>query len=228
MEYLTKKFFVVQTPKINLKSQPTIIMEPSKLVSFLFAVPSCIFCSNIQEAFSSYFHYLFFFHKSQIKFFSNHLRIIKYHKEVCSQLHPGIEGCGYKDQACLFPTLHDYSEWCGCSSNHGVYCGYYWEYGDSLSHTAGMLWGDWRVCIFELLWLFFGKEVVFSTPPVLPYPYWSSACLTKPLFPQGRKDVTALRCSEPLWSKFGGPSKVFAILCRWDRLVIKLCISRLI
>ena len=28
-----------------------------------------------------------------------------------------------------------------------------------------------------------------------------------------RKDVTALRCSEPLRSKVGGPSKVFAILC---------------
>ena len=27
------------------------------------------------------------------------------------------------------------------------------------------------------------------------------------------KDVTALRCSEPLRSKVGGPSKVFAMLC---------------
>ena len=42
------------------------------------------------------------------------------------------------------------------------YCGYYVEYGDCLSHTAGMLWGDWRVCVIETLWLFFGKEVVFS------------------------------------------------------------------
>ena len=41
----------------------------------------------------------------------------------------------------------------------------------------------------------------------------SSTFLTKPLFPQGREDVTALRCSEPLRSKVGGPSKVFAILC---------------
>ena len=40
-----------------------------------------------------------------------------------------------------------------------------------------------------------------------------STFLTKPLFPQGREDVTALRCSEPLRSKVGGPSKVFAILC---------------
>ena len=59
------------------------------------------------------------------------------------------------------------------------YCGYYGEYGDCLSHTAGMLWGDWRVCVIETLCLFFGKEVVFfenlpsivfmtlSVPPVL-------------------------------------------------------------
>ena len=41
----------------------------------------------------------------------------------------------------------------------------------------------------------------------------SSTFLTKPLFPQEREDVTALRCSEPLRSKVGGPSKVFAMLC---------------
>jgi len=29
------------------------------------------------------------------------------------------------------------------------YGGYYGEYGDCLSHTAGMLWGDWRVCVIE-------------------------------------------------------------------------------
>ena len=40
-----------------------------------------------------------------------------------------------------------------------------------------------------------------------------STFLTKPLFPQGREDVTALRCSEPLRYKVGGPSKVFAMLC---------------
>ena len=40
-----------------------------------------------------------------------------------------------------------------------------------------------------------------------------STFLTKPLFPQGREDVTALRCSEPLRYKGGGPSKVFAKLC---------------
>ena len=34
-----------------------------------------------------------------------------------------------------------------------------------------------------------------------------STFLTKPLFPQGREDVTALRCSEPLRYKVGGPIK---------------------
>jgi hypothetical protein len=28
----------------------------------------------------------------------------------------------------------------------GILRGYYWEYGDCLSHTVGMLWGDWRGC----------------------------------------------------------------------------------
>ena len=40
-----------------------------------------------------------------------------------------------------------------------------------------------------------------------------STFLTKPLFPQGREDVTALRCSEPLRYKVVGSSKVYAILC---------------
>ena len=37
-----------------------------------------------------------------------------------------------------------------------------------------------------------------------------STFLTKPLFPQEREDVTALRCSEPLRYKVGGPSKAYA------------------
>ena len=72
-----------------------------------------------------------------------------------------------------------------------------------------------------------------------------STFLTKPLFPQEREDVTALRCSEPLRSKVGGPSKVFAMLCGmgppgvrwgigwvlpcckawWQRMVIELGLS---
>ena len=41
----------------------------------------------------------------------------------------------------------------------------------------------------------------------------SSTFLTKPLFPQEREDVTALRCSEPLRYKVGGPIKGLAMLC---------------
>ena len=40
-----------------------------------------------------------------------------------------------------------------------------------------------------------------------------SIFFSKPHFPQGREDVTALQCSEPLRSKVGGPSKVCVILC---------------
>ena len=45
-----------------------------------------------------------------------------------------------------------------------------------------------------------------------------STFLIKPLFPQGREDVTALRCSEPLRYKVGGPSKVSPCCAGWDRL----------
>ena len=49
-----------------------------------------------------------------------------------------------------------------------------------------------------------------------------STFLTKPLFPQGREDVTALRCSEPLRYKVGGPSKVSPCCAGWDRLIMDL------
>ena len=45
-----------------------------------------------------------------------------------------------------------------------------------------------------------------------------STFLTKPLFPQGREDVTALRCSEPLRSKVGGPKLSAPGCAGWDRL----------
>ena len=46
----------------------------------------------------------------------------------------------------------------------------------------------------------------------------SSTAFPKPLSPQGTGDVTALRCSEPLRSKVGGPSKVSPDCAGWDRL----------
>ena len=45
-----------------------------------------------------------------------------------------------------------------------------------------------------------------------------STSFPKPLSPQGTGDVTALRCSEPLRSKVGGPSKVSPDCAGWDRL----------
>ena len=45
-----------------------------------------------------------------------------------------------------------------------------------------------------------------------------STAFPKPLSPQGTGDVTALRCSEPLRSKVGGPSKVSPDCAGWARL----------
>ena len=94
---------------------------------------------------------------------------------VSDDILAGIEGCGYKDQARFFVAYHDDSGWSGCSCNHGVYCGYYGQYGDYFSHTAGMLWGDWRVCTFETLCLPLAKRRLFEnlpsivfTPPSVP------------------------------------------------------------
>ena len=69
-----------------------------------------------------------------------------------------------------------------------------------------------ELSLHSLASLFPIKEGIFSNPSV-SLSKGSSTFLTKPLFPQGREDVTALRCSEPLRSKVGGPSKVFAMLC---------------
>ena len=86
--------------------------------------------------------------------------------------------------------------------------------------------------------------------PLKTYPSFltvkeGSTFLTKPLFPQEREDVTALRCSEPLRSKVGGASKPSPWLCGmgppgkrwgigwvlpcskawWQRMVIELGLS---
>ena len=78
------------------------------------------------------------------------------------------------------------------------------------------------------------KEGVFRKPtrPSLPLrkappfsPSLSSIVFTTPSVPlvgdrnpQGREDVTALRCSEPLRSKVGGASKPSPCCAGWDRL----------
>ena len=72
-----------------------------------------------------------------------------------------------------------------------------------------------------LFYLFFQKQAPFSVPSKESSPF-----LTKPLFPQGREDVTALWCSEPLRSKVGGPSKVYAMVVR-DGTALLRCIPYL-
>ena len=74
-------------------------------------------------------------------------------------------------------------------------------------------------CYFYIIEIIHHDIVIFSkTYPSFLTVKEGSTFLTKPLFPQGREDVTALRCSEPLRSKVGGPSKVSPSCAGWDRL----------
>ena len=50
------------------------------------------------------------------------------------------------------------------------YCGYYGEYGDCLSHTVSMLWGDWNVCVIESPRSSLDKGGFFENHPVPLYP----------------------------------------------------------
>ena len=64
---------------------------------------------------------------------------------------------------------------------------------------------------------FSNSSVNFSNHPV-PLSKEGSTAFPKPLSPQGTGDVTApSRCSEPLRSKDGGPSKVSPDCAGWDR-----------
>jgi hypothetical protein len=64
---------------------------------------------------------------------------------------------------------------------------------------------------------FSNQPVNFSNHPV-PLSKEGSTAFPKPLSPQGTGDVTApSRCSEPLRSKDGGPSKVSPDCAGWDR-----------
>ena len=72
---------------------------------------------------------------------------------------------------------------------------------------------------FESLRPSLAKEGDFSNHPV-PLSKEGSTSFPKPLSPQGTGDVTALRCSEPLRYKDGGPSKVSPDCAGWDRLEV--------
>ena len=64
--------------------------------------------------------------------------------------------------------------------------------------------------LHSLASLFPIKEGIFSNPSVS---LSKGSSTSNQAFLLRRKDVTALRCSEPLRSKVGRPSKVFAMLC---------------
>ena len=69
---------------------------------------------------------------------------------------------------------------------------------------------------FEPIHLSFQRELHLSPKPLsngLYAPFGSPVSGGQK--PQGTGDVTALRCSEPLRSKVGGPSKLFAMVL-WD------------
>ena len=58
----------------------------------------------------------------------------------------------------------------------------------------------------------------FSQPSRPSLPKEGSTAFPKPLSPQGTGDVTALRCSEPLRYKVGGPKRSTPSFAGWDRM----------
>ena len=75
-------------------------------------------------------------------------------------------------------------------------------------------------CIFEII---HHDSVIFSkTYPSFLTVKEGSTSHPDPLS-SGAREKTALRCSEPLRYKVGGPSKVFAILCGMGPPEIVLC-----
>ena len=82
-----------------------------------------------------------------------------------------------------------------------VLCDFYKVYQNSSNHLSS----------------FSNPSVIFSNYPV-PLSKEGSTAFPKPLSPQGTGGVTALRCSEPLRYKDGGPSKVSPDCAGWDRL----------
>ena len=88
---------------------------------------------------------------------------------------------------------------------------------------------DWRNLIVDFLHLLRnyiyclhdGAEFSKTYPSFLTIKEGSTSHLG--LLSSGEKKETALRCSEPLRSKVGGPSKVFAMLCGATVLKLSNC-----
>ena len=111
--------------------------------------------------------------------------------------------------------------------NHGVYSGYNWQYGDCLSHTAGMLWGDWRVCVIESPRSSLDKRRIFRitpslfpkrAPPLSPSPFPLRGQGMYP--PSGARNRCAIRSADHQRSA--------PCYAGWDRLGIAVYILQLI
>ena len=91
------------------------------------------------------------------------------------------------------------------------------------------LWGDWNVCTFELLWLFFGKEVVFSKtyPSFLTLKEGSTSHLG--LLPSGKKRETALLGAQNRYAlRLADHQRSSPCCAGWDRLGIAVYSLQLI
>ena len=91
------------------------------------------------------------------------------------------------------------------------------------------LWGDWNVCTFELLWLFFGKEVVFSKtyPSFLTLKEGSTSHLG--LLPSGKKRETALLGARNRYAlRLADHQRSSPYFAGWDRLGIAVYSLQLI
>ena len=90
------------------------------------------------------------------------------------------------------------------------------------------LWGDWNVCTFELLWLFFGKEVVFSKtyPSFLTLKEGSTSHLG--LLSSGEKKETALLGARNRYAlRLADHQRSSPYCAGWDRLDAGLSIPNL-
>ena len=89
-----------------------------------------------------------------------------------------------------------------------IVCAVLYRLGCRWGHHLAWRWG----LLFRIILFLFAIKEVFSNHPV-PLSKEGSTSFPKPFSPQGTRDVTALRCSEPLRYKVGGPIKGLARLC---------------
>mgnify|MGYP002656487052 CR=1 FL=1 len=114
--------------------------------------------------------------------------------------------------------------------NHGVYCGYYGQYGDCLSHTAGMLWGDWRVCVIETPRSSLDKRRIFESPrpsfqrglhrfPQAPFPSGDRGCNRPPVLRTatlyGCRTIKGLRHVVRDGTAWGKVDRIIEVLVLW-------------